>query len=107
MDGIGRIYKSYKFSNVAVMSLLSDRGRIINELKITNRLTVNEQYHAYPNIQKPKRTLKLTPFMSGELSYLSFLDRTISTEGVWLVFIITMFYRYHPVFFLQCKQCRP
>ena len=41
-----------------------------------------------------ERSLFFNPFMKSEPFYLSFLDKSISSgRGVWVVFIITMFYK--------------
>ena len=52
-----------------------------------------------------RSALFIYPFMPGGLFYLNSLDLSISNlTGVWLVFIITVFYRN---FRIKCKQCRP
>ena len=47
----------------------------------------------------------INPFMPNELFYHKSLDWSISSgRGVWLVFIMTMFYRTSCI---KCKQCEP
>ena len=50
-------------------------------------------------------SISLNPFMPSGLFYLKSLDRSISNRrGVWVVFIITIFFRNS---YILCKQCWP
>ena len=50
-------------------------------------------------VNSPDASSHLNPFIPSELCYLNFLDRSFSNRrGVWLVFIVTMFYRNSSVY---------